>query len=375
MTTAKARMPSLSALSAIGGAALQGAKDSGPTLLPLDKIEEDASQPRTHFDPKELDELAASIRAHGVLQPIGVVKGDADTYRIVFGARRWRAARIAALQVIPAIILSASQATLDVQIIENVHRSDLRGSELVAGIARMAKEGKSRKEIAELLGWDADRVKRFQALDGAPGFIMEVLDGGTTMRAAYDLFYAWKKAPAAIEAAVGSATEFSYDQVRGIIAAALEKPVVGAKKEASEAEAEAGGEPPTKQAAASEPEITSPALAGIEAERAEDTASIEPEPEPESGAGGMQEDVDRGRPAPVQPDGTADGGAKPTAPRPAAAPVRRAPRFTVAAGDREGVLITSRASDRDDHALVEFDGVTEDVPLDGLRLIAVAVHP
>lgn len=373
MTTAKARMPSLSALSAIGGAVLQGGKDGGPTLLPLDKIEEDASQPRTHFDPQELEELAASIRAHGVLQPIGVVRGDADTYRIVFGARRSRAARMAALQVIPAIVLSASQATLNVQLIENVHRSDLRGSELVAGIARMAKEGKSRKEIAELLGWDADRVKRFQALDGAPTFIMRVLDGGTTMRAAYDLFYAWKKAPAAIESAVGSATEFSYDQVRGIIATALDKPTPGPKQEAAGSEAGAETESPRPPAIQDSSEITGPAPAETKSEHVENAIGDMPE----SGAGGLEAGGDRGRPAPVEADEADGEKPEPSAPRPTSAPspVRRVPRFTVANGKREGVLITSRASSREDHAVVEFDGVAEDVPLKSIRLIAVAVHP
>ena len=372
MTTAKARMPSLSALSAIGGAALQAGKDGGPILLPLDKVEEDASQPRTHFDAKELEELAASIRAHGVLQPIGVVKGEADAYRIVFGARRWRAARMAALQVIPAIVLSASQATLDVQIIENVHRSDLRGSELVAGIARMAKDGKSRKEIAELLGWDADRVKRFQALAGAPGFIMAMLDGGTTMRAAYDLLYAWKKAPDAIEAAVGTMTELSYDQVRGIIATALEKPPPSSKKEAAEIEAEAEGASPSPPVR-DEPKISEQALDATEPKHVEDTVSGAAA----SRAGEVDAYDDRGRPAPVEAGATGEKEPKPSAPRSTSAPspVRRAPRFTVASGNREGVLITSRASDREDHALVAFDGVTEDVPLDALRLVGVVVDP
>jgi ParB family chromosome partitioning protein len=223
MSAAKTRLPSLSALAAIGGAALQGSTEAGPTLLPIDKITEDASQPRNHFDAAQLDELAASIRARGVLQPIGVVKTGGDTYRIVFGARRHRAARIAALQVIPAVVLPEHQATLDVQMIENIHRSDLRNSELVAGIIRMGKDGKSRKEIAELLGWDPERVKRCQALDGAPPVILQVLDGGTAIRAAYDLFYAWKKAPQAIEAALGDRTELSYAEVRALIATVQDK--------------------------------------------------------------------------------------------------------------------------------------------------------
>jgi ParB family chromosome partitioning protein len=358
MTAAKARLPSLSALSAIGSTSLQGTTQTGPALLPIDKITEDTTQPRSHFDPAQLDELAASIRARGVLQPIGVVKAGEGTYRIVFGARRYRAARMAALQVIPAVVLSEDRATLDVQMIENIHRSDLRNSELVAGIIRMGQDGKSRKDIAELLGWEPERVKRCQALEGAPAIILQVLDGGTAIRAAYDLFYAWKKAPQAIEVAIGDKTEMSYAEVRALIATALDKP---AKQPESPAAPEAE---PIAEAPSLPP---APPLPAAEA----DAAPEEPEPAAVHPAG------NRGTRAPVAPE-PANGAAEAEAavrPAPAPAPLRRAPRFTVQAGTREGVLITNRASDADGHALVQFGEVVEDVPVSELRLIAVAALP
>jgi len=366
MTAAKARLPSLSALSAIGSTSLQGTAQAGPAMLPIDKITEDITQPRSHFDPAQLDELAASIRARGVLQPIGVVKAGEGTYRIVFGARRYRAARMAALQVIPAVVLPEDRATLDVQMIENIHRSDLRNSELVAGIIRMGQDGKSRKEIAELLGWDPERVKRCQALEGAPAIILQVLDGGTAIRAAYDLFYAWKKAPQAIEAAIGDKTEMSYAEVRALIATALEKPAKQPEPPAApEAEpiAEAPSLPPAHPLPAAEA----------------DAAPAEPEPapaEPEPAA--VRPAGNRGTRAPVAPqpaNDAAEAEAARPAPAPPPAPLRRAPRFTVQAGVREGVLITNRASDFDGHALVQFGEVVEDVPVSELRLIAVAALP
>jgi ParB family chromosome partitioning protein len=357
MTAAKARLPSLSALSAIGSTSLQGMAQTGPALLPIDKITEDTTQPRSHFDQAQLDELAASIRARGVLQPIGVVKAGEGTYRIVFGARRYRAARMAALQVIPAVVLPEDRATLDVQMIENIHRSDLRNSELVAGIIRMGQDGKSRKDIAELLGWDPERVKRCQALEGAPAIILQVLDGGTAIRAAYDLFYAWKKAPQAIEAAIGDKTEMSYAEVRALIAMALEKP-------AKQPEPAAAPEPEPIAEAPSLPPATP--LPAVEA----DAAPEEAEPAAARPAG------NRGTRAPIAPE-PANDAAEPEATRPAPvpAPSRRAPRFTVQAGTREGVLITNRASDADGHALVQFGEVVEDVPVSELRLIAVAALP
>jgi ParB family chromosome partitioning protein len=357
MTAAKARLPSLSALSAIGSTSLQGTTQTGPAMLPIDKITEDTTQPRSHFDPAQLDELAASIRARGVLQPIGVVKAGEGTYRIVFGARRYRAARMAALQVIPAVVLPEDRATLDVQMIENIHRSDLRNSELVAGIIRMGQDGKSRKDIAELLGWDPERVKRCQALEGAPAIILQVLDGGTAIRAAYDLFYAWKKAPQAIEAAIGDKTEMSYAEVRALIATALDKP-------AKRPEPAAVPEPEPIAEAPSLP--PAPPLPAAEV----DAALDEPEPAAVRPAG------NRGTRAPVAPE-PANDAAETEAGRPAPtpAPSRRAPRFTVQAGAREGVLITNRASEADGHALVQFGEVVEDVPLSELRLIAVAALP
>jgi ParB family chromosome partitioning protein len=357
MTAAKARLPSLSALSAIGSTSLQGTVQAGPAMLPIDKITEDTTQPRSHFDQGQLDELAASIRARGVLQPIGVVKAGEGTYRIVFGARRYRAARMAALQVIPAVVLSEDRATLDVQMIENIHRSDLRNSELVAGIIRMGQDGKSRKDIAELLGWDPERVKRCQALEGAPAIILQVLDGGTAIRAAYDLFYAWKKAPQAIEAAIGDKTEMSYAEVRALIATALEKPAKQPEPPAAP-EAEPIAEAPSLPPA--------PPLPAAEA----DAAPEELEP------AAVRPGGNRGTRAPVAPE-PANDAAEAEAARPAPAPVpsRRAPRFTVQAGAREGVLITNRASEADGHALVQFGEVVEDVPVSELRLIAVAALP
>ena len=359
MTAAKARLPSLSALSAIGSTSLQGTTQTGPALLPIDKITEDTTQPRSHFDQAQLDELAASIRARGVLQPIGVVKAGEGTYRIVFGARRYRAARMAALQVIPAVVLPEDRATLDVQMIENIHRSDLRNSELVAGIIRMAKAGQSRKDIAELLGWEPERVKRCQALEGAPAIILQVLDGGTAIRAAYDLFYAWKKAPQAIEAAIGDKTEMSYAEVRALIATALEKPAKQPEPAAAP-EAEPVAEVPSLPPAPPQPSAEAVA------------APDEPQPAAVHSAG------NRGTRAPVAPEPPHVGGAaeKDAArPAPAPAPLRRAPRFTVQAGTREGVLITNRASEADGHALVQFGEVVEDVPVSELRLIAVAALP
>jgi hypothetical protein len=202
-------------------------------------------------------------------------------------------------------------------------------------------------------------VKRCQALEGAPAIILQVLDGGTAIRAAYDLFYAWKKAPQAIEAAIGDKTEMSYAEVRALIATVLEKPVKQPEPAAAP-EAKPVAEVPSLPPA--------PPLPAAEVDAAPD----EPEPAAVRPAG------NRGTRAPVAPEpanGAAEAEAARPAPGAAPAPFRRAPRFTVQTGAREGVLITNRASDADGHALVQFGEVIEDVPVSELRLIAVAALP
>jgi hypothetical protein len=188
---------------------------------------------------------------------------------------------------------------------------------------------------------------------------LQVLDGGTAIRAAYDLFYAWKKAPQAIEAAIGDKTEMSYAEVRALIATALEKPAKQPEPAAAAPEAE-----PIAEAPALPP--PPPPLLAAEA----DAAPEKPAPAAVHPAG------NRGTRAPVAPEPANDAAqAEAAPPAPAPAPLRRAPQFTVQAGAREGVLITNRASDTDGHALVQFGEAVEDVPVSELRLIAVAALP
>jgi len=105
--------------------------------LPLHKVEADPDQPRRYFDETALHELAASIEQHGVLQPIVVVtKGD--RYQIVAGERRFRAATIAGLDTIPALIRTLSnQHQLEVSLIENLQRSDLNAIETATAYAKL----------------------------------------------------------------------------------------------------------------------------------------------------------------------------------------------------------------------------------------------
>lgn len=99
--------------------------ETGVLQVNINKIEPSKDQPRKHFDKEELNELSASILAHGVIQPI-IVKDNGDYFSIVAGERRWRASKLAGLKEVPVIIKDYSNAEMvQIALIENIQRSDL----------------------------------------------------------------------------------------------------------------------------------------------------------------------------------------------------------------------------------------------------------
>ena len=95
--------------------ATAGAVGGEPLFLPLDQVEEDPDQPRTTFDEAELEQLAETIRLYGVLTPVGVRRLEGDRYRLVYGARRLRASRLAGQTRIPATILPEGKSVVVIQ--------------------------------------------------------------------------------------------------------------------------------------------------------------------------------------------------------------------------------------------------------------------
>jgi ParB family chromosome partitioning protein len=122
--------------------------------LPLDKIYPNPDQPRKTFEEKALQALASSIREHGVLQPIVVMKTADKTYQIIAGERRYRASKIVGLKTIPAIIRSHDdQSRLEMSLIENVQREDLNAIELATAYAKLRDQfNMSAEEIGVRIG-------------------------------------------------------------------------------------------------------------------------------------------------------------------------------------------------------------------------------
>ncbi len=151
--------------------------------LPVDQIEPNKDQPRRHFDEEKLDELAASIKEHGVIQPV-VVRKKGDFYELIVGERRWRASRKIKLEKIPAIIReAAADESLQLAIIENIHREDLNPIEEARAYDRLTKEfGMSQETVAKKVGKDRASVANYmRLLRLSPAAQKDVITGRLSM--------------------------------------------------------------------------------------------------------------------------------------------------------------------------------------------------
>jgi ParB family chromosome partitioning protein len=160
----------------------EGLPDAGLTReIALDRISPDPNQPRKHFAEPALQELAASIREVGVLQPILVSRDGRDRYRLVAGERRYRAAKLAGLTGVPAMVVDpmASDQRLILQIIENIQREDLNDLERAQALeALQATLGGSWPEIARRVGLSEGRVHQLRRLKHLAEPIQEEIRSG-----------------------------------------------------------------------------------------------------------------------------------------------------------------------------------------------------
>jgi ParB family transcriptional regulator, chromosome partitioning protein len=146
----------------------------------IDRLRPNAFQPRVGFDEARLDELARSIRANGVIQPV-VVRRAADGYEIIAGERRWRAAQRAGLLRIPVIVRDVEDAKLlEVALIENIQRDDLNPVEEARAYKRLADDFNLTQEaIAEAVGKDRSSVANCLRLLRLPVEVLNDLSAGT----------------------------------------------------------------------------------------------------------------------------------------------------------------------------------------------------
>ena len=162
----------------------------GVRIVPIDHIEPNPEQPRLAFNQVTLDELAASIREHGVLQPILVRPIGPNRYQLIAGERRWRSSRLAGLDSIPALIEEIDDDTaLEISIIENLQREDISPLDEAAMYDRMVTEhGYSIRKLADKLGKDKGYVENRLRLADAPEEVRELVSlRKDTLSHAYEL--------------------------------------------------------------------------------------------------------------------------------------------------------------------------------------------
>lgn len=189
--------------------------------LRLDEVEEDPNQPRQVFDAGELESLAAGIRQRGVQAPITVRPRTHGVYRIVHGARRYRASKLAGLATIPAIVQADVRRFDDYsQILENLQRADLKPMEIAHFIRKRLGAGDSKVDIAQQLGMKPAVVTWHLALLDAAEPILAAFHEGRIAGAeqVYVLQRLYDKAPEVVDAFLTSAPEVTKRMIRELAA-------------------------------------------------------------------------------------------------------------------------------------------------------------
>ena len=168
----------------------EGAKTLGVRNIPIARIEPNPENPRVVFEESALAELSASIKEHGVLQPVLVRPRDGNTFQLVAGERRWRAARLAGLESVPALVEDLDdESALEIAVIENLQREDLSPLEEADIYERMVRDrGYSIRKLAQKLGKDKGYLENRLRLADAPEEIRELVSlRKDTLSHAYEL--------------------------------------------------------------------------------------------------------------------------------------------------------------------------------------------
>ena len=168
----------------------QTTRSVGVRIVPLDKIEPNPEQPRLAFNEETLQELSASIREHGVLQPILVRPLPGNRFQLIAGERRWRASKLAGLDTIPALIEDIDDDTaLEIAIIENLQREDISPLDEAAMYDRMVRDhGYSIRKLADKLGKDKGYLENRLRLADAPDEVRALVSlRKDTLSHAYEL--------------------------------------------------------------------------------------------------------------------------------------------------------------------------------------------
>ena len=132
---------------------MENKKDDGLLLIPIEKIFRDENQPRKEFDKEKIEELAQSINKNGLIQPLILTKKDDNNYNLVAGERRWRAAQIANLKTLPALLLPTDLDKDEISLIENIQRENLKVTEEANAYQNLIdKNNYTHEQLAKIVG-------------------------------------------------------------------------------------------------------------------------------------------------------------------------------------------------------------------------------
>jgi ParB family transcriptional regulator, chromosome partitioning protein len=172
----------LAALLGDAGAQSPGEPNRNQRKVPIEFLRPNPRNPRKNFEETDLDDLAASIKERGIIQPVLVraMPRIADVFEIIAGERRWRAAQRAGLHEIPIVVLEAGdREALEIAIVENVQRADLNALEEAAGYAQLASEySYSHADIARIIGKSRSHIANTLRLTGLPDHCRALLAAG-----------------------------------------------------------------------------------------------------------------------------------------------------------------------------------------------------
>ena len=155
-------------------------QEAGSVFLPISQVEPGLNQPRKNFDDEALDDLADSIREHGIIQPLTVRRLSSGYYQIIAGERRWRAAKKAGLRDVPAVIIEADdRKVMEIGLIENLQREDLNPMEEAEGYQVLLTDyGMTQEEVARRMGKSRPAITNALRLTALPPEVRELLISG-----------------------------------------------------------------------------------------------------------------------------------------------------------------------------------------------------
>ena len=155
-------------------------QSGGSVMLPISQVEPGSNQPRKHFDEEALADLSESIRQHGILQPLTVRRLSSGYYQIIAGERRWRAARMAGLTEVPAMIVEADdRKVMELGLIENLQREDLNPMEEAMGYRSLIKDyGLTQEEVSQRVSKSRPTVANAMRLLQLPQEVQWLIEQG-----------------------------------------------------------------------------------------------------------------------------------------------------------------------------------------------------